>query len=209
MDANPSSDGGVAVRSYDPAADWPALWACKRAFERELAAGDEAKADRYEGKLTADYRERYRAWVADCVDREPGCVVVCGREAGGSDGPDGEGEGATATGGSAPAVTDPAGGTDAADGAAPAVAGYAFLLPADLAMIWDGAVLNELYLVPELRGTGVADALLDAAVDHARGQDLPLDRLLLDVDPANERARAFYERRGFEPWGEVVARDLT
>jgi len=165
-----SSD--ATVRPYDPAADWPALWACKRAFERELAAGDGAKAARYEGKLTDDYRERYRSWVAGCVERDPGCVVVC------------EGE------------------------ESDSLAGYAFVLPADLAMIWDGAVLNELYLAPERRGTGAADRLLDAAVAHARGQELPLDRLLLDVAPDNERAAAFYERRGFEPWGEVVARDF-
>lgn len=168
------TSGDATVRSYDPAADWPALWACKRAFERELTAGDGAKAARYEGKLTDDYRERYRSWVADCVERDPGCVVVCEGEDEGSD----------------------------------SLAGYAFVLPADLAMIWDGAVLNELYLASERRGTGAADRLLDAAVAHARGQELPLDRLLLDVDPDNERAAAFYERRGFEPWGEVVARDL-
>ncbi|PSP96537.1 GNAT family N-acetyltransferase [Halobacteriales archaeon QS_5_70_17] len=176
MDA---TDG--TVRPYDPTTDWSGLWTCKRAFERELAAGDGAKADRYEGKLTAEYRERYRAWVADCVDREPDCVVVC------------EGDGEVPEAADAPA----------------GVVGYAFVLPADFAMIWDGAVLNELYLAPDLRGTGSADALIDAAVEHARGQELPLDRLLLDVGPDNERARAFYERHGFEPWGEMVARDLT
>jgi len=42
----------------------------------------------------------------------------------------------------------------------------------------------------------------------ARDQSLPLDRLVLDVDPDNERARAFYDRWGFEPWGEMVAREL-
>ncbi|MFB6161408.1 MAG: N-acetyltransferase family protein [Haloferacaceae archaeon] len=86
--------------------------------------------------------------------------------------------------------------------------GYAFLLPASLAMIWDAAVLNEIYVRPAARGSGVADALLDAAVATARAQDLPLDRLVLDVDPDNGRARAFYDRHGFEPWGELVARRL-
>ncbi len=49
---------------------------------------------------------------------------------------------------------------------------------------------------------------MDAALALARDQDLPLDRIVLDVDPANERARAFYDRHGFESWGELVARDL-
>ena len=75
-------------------------------------------------------------------------------------------------------------------------------------MIWDAAVLNEIYVRPAARGTGLADDLLAAVVEHARGQALPLDRLVLDVDPGNGRARRFYERHGFEPWGEVVARDL-
>ena len=87
-------------------------------------------------------------------------------------------------------------------------AGYVFVLPERLSVVWDAAVVNELYVVPEHRGAGVADALLEAAVDLAREQDLPLDRLLLAVDPENERAYAFYERHGFEPWGEIVARNL-
>ena len=86
--------------------------------------------------------------------------------------------------------------------------GYVFLLPERLAFVWDAAVVNELYVAPERRGTGVADDLLAAATDVAREQDLPLDRLLLDVDPENDRARAFYDRHGFEPWGEIVAREL-
>jgi RimJ/RimL family protein N-acetyltransferase len=58
------------------------------------------------------------------------------------------------------------------------------------------------------RGTDVADDLIEAALDFARDQDLPLDRIVLDVDPDNERAAAFYDRWRFEPWGEVVARPL-
>ena len=86
--------------------------------------------------------------------------------------------------------------------------GYAFVLPGRMAMIWDAAVLNELFVAPEYRGTGVADDLIDAALALAADQDLPLDRMVLDVDAANERARAFYGRHGFEPWGEMVARPL-
>ena len=94
------------------------------------------------------------------------------------------------------------------DGADGTVVGYVFVLPESLAFIWDAAVLNELYLDPVARGTGVADDLMAAALDCARAQALPLDRLVLDVDRENDRARAFYQRWGFEHWGEMVARDL-
>lgn len=156
-----------------PLADGDDLWPLKAAFERELgAAGDEEKRATYEDKLDADYRDSYEAWVAGCVEREPGCIQVA----------------------------DPGGTAD--------LAGYAFVLPEDFAHVWDAAVLNELYLRPAHRGTGVGDDLMEAATAHACGQDLPLDRIVLDVDRENERARAFYERHGFAHWGEMVARSL-
>jgi GNAT superfamily N-acetyltransferase len=86
--------------------------------------------------------------------------------------------------------------------------GYVFVLPERLAFVWDAAVLNELYVVPAARGTGVADDLMDAAVALARDQSLPLNRLVLDVDRQNDRAKAFYDRHGFAHWGEMVAREL-
>lgn len=88
------------------------------------------------------------------------------------------------------------------------VVGYVFVLPESLSFVWDGAVLNELYLRPDHRGSGVADGLMDAALSAARKQSLPLDRLLLDVDRKNPRARAFYERHGFEHWGEMLSREV-
>lgn len=89
------------------------------------------------------------------------------------------------------------------------VVGYVFVLPDTMAHIWDAAVLNELYVTPEDRGDGVGVELLEAAVTTARAQELPLDRILLDVDRANDRARAFYDRHGFDHWGEMLARDLS
>jgi ribosomal protein S18 acetylase RimI-like enzyme len=88
------------------------------------------------------------------------------------------------------------------------LAGYVFVLPASLSHVWDGAVVNELYVREPHRGTGLADDLLEAGLSLARDQDLPLDRVLLDVDRENERARAFYDRFGFDSWGEIVAREL-
>ncbi len=158
------------LRAYDPDRDRADLWELKAAFERELAAGNQAKVDRYADKLTDRYRTRYLDWVERCVADEPDCLTVA----------------ATADG----------------------LAGFVFLLPADLAFVWDAAVVNELFVRTGHRGTGVVDDLLDLALDIARGQDLPLDRILLDVDADNDRARAVYDRHGFEPWGQIVARDL-
>lgn len=88
------------------------------------------------------------------------------------------------------------------------VVGYVFVLPDNLAYIWDGAVLNEVFVDPEYRGTGISDDLMEAALAYARDMDLPLDRMVLDVDRENDRAQAFYERWDFDHWGEMVARDL-
>ena len=182
------------IRPYDPDRDPEALWELKRGFELGLGSGtgDEGKQEQYEEKLTTEYGERYLDWVFWCTKHDPRCVTVAEVEAGGDDGgPDEE-------------DSD----TEAPDGGDAELAGYVFVLPQQLAMIWDAAVLNEIYVRPEYRGTGVADDLMDAAVAFAEEQDLPLDRLVLDVDRENDRARAFYDRHGFEHWGEMVARTL-
>ena len=170
------------LRPYDPETDADALYGLKTAFERGLgeSTGGDQKAAVYEGKLTDAYRERWLAWVDRCVDADERCVTVAVDESDGSDG----------------------------DNAAENLVGYVFVLPERLAMVWDAAVINELYVAPDHRGTGVADDLMDAAVALAGDQDLPLDRIVLDVDPKNERAKAFYDRHGFEGWGEMVARSL-
>lgn len=180
------SDGDAdADADTDDGTDASGLWRLKRAFELELGAGTggDDKAAAYADKLTPRYRERWLGWVRRCVAEEPGCVVVADAGAGGETG-------------------------DAGAGTSAGLVGYAFVLPESLAFVWDAAVLNEIYVADDRRGTGVADALVDAATEHARTQDLPLDRLVLDVDPDNDRARAFYRRHGFEPWGEMVATEL-
>ena len=176
------------VRPYDPDSDAEGLYRCKLAIERGLGehTGGDEKAGVYEGKLTDGYRDRWLDWVGRCVDDDERCVTVAVEPA----------ERGEAGGGSVPADRDDD------------LVGYVFVLPERLAMIWDAAVINELYVAPEHRGTGVADDLMAAALDLARDQELPLDRAVLDVDPANERARAFYDRHGFDGWGEMVARPL-
>jgi len=170
------------VRPYD--GDRERLWDLKRGFERALGAGTggEAKATRYEGKLDADYRAGYLEWVGRCVAEDPRAVQVAERGGGRGGGDDGEADSG--------------------------LAGYVFVLPESLAYVWDAAVVNEVFVREPYRGSGVADDLMDAALSVARDQDPPLARVVLDVDPANGRARAFYDRWGFEPWGEMVAREL-
>ncbi|MFC4357163.1 GNAT family N-acetyltransferase [Halobium salinum] len=193
----------VDVRPYrgDDPDDRAGLWALKRAFELGLGSGTggEEKRETYEGKLTDDYRERWLAWADRCVEEDADCIVVAetGESGDGRDGGVGADE------------ADGAGGEDdAADASGGDLVGYAFLLPESMAFVWDAAVLNELFVAPEHRGTGLADDLMAAVLDAARDQTLPLDRLVLDVDRENDRARAFYDRHGFEHWGEMVAREL-
>ncbi|WP_410766765.1 GNAT family N-acetyltransferase [Haloferax sp. DFSO60] len=179
---------GVDIRGYE-ATDADAFWELKRGFELGIGdgTGGDDKLAKYEAKLTDDYRARYLAWVERCAESDPGCVVV-----------------ASATGDANAEFTD----TEGEDVDDPNLVGYAFALPEEMTFIWDAAVLNEIFLAPDYRGTGVADELMTAVLDHARSQDLPLDRMVLDVDRKNERAQAFYDRYGFDHWGELVARDL-
>jgi ribosomal protein S18 acetylase RimI-like enzyme len=78
----------------------------------------------------------------------------------------------------------------------------------------DGQLVGELLAVPRARGVagigvsvaegsrrlGVATALFAAAVEWAR--ESKLDELQLDVQEANARARALYEKLGFVDTGK-------
>lgn len=169
----------VSIRPYDADADASELWLLKRDFE--LALGSDTGGDDKAAAYEAKLTDRYRTrWLA--------WVRRCVDEESGC------------------VVVADAG--NAGKSGAGSLVGYAFLLPESMAFVWDAAVLNELYVAPDRRGTGVADALLDAVVAQARDQNPPLDRMVLDVDGNNDRARAFYQRHGFESWGEMVAREL-
>ncbi len=64
----------------------------------------------------------------------------------------------------------------------------------------DEAFLVAMWVAAHARGTGVADALVGALLDHAAG--LGLRRVTLDVADENGRAAAFYERLGFVRTGQ-------
>ena len=57
-------------------------------------------------------------------------------------------------------------------------------------------ILNDLFVVPERRRTGVGSALLAAAVEHARS--LGAVRVTLNTDIENATAQATYEARGWK-----------
>ena len=61
--------------------------------------------------------------------------------------------------------------------------------------------LVGMWVDPEARGTGVADALVAAVLLGARAEGHV--RVVLDVADENARARAFYERLGFRPTGHT------
>jgi GNAT superfamily N-acetyltransferase len=80
------------------------------------------------------------------------------------------------------------------------IVGYAYVLPSPEDNIPVGtSELGSLYVTEDVAGTGVAGALMDAAVEHARaaGQGL----LTLWVRRENGRARHFYEKHGMRPDG--------
>ena len=57
--------------------------------------------------------------------------------------------------------------------------------------------LDTLYVAPGQHGTGLADRLLALVLDD--------EPTVLWLIAGNERARRFYERRGFVAWGEEVS----
>ena len=60
-------------------------------------------------------------------------------------------------------------------------------------------LLDQLYVLKEHHGSGIARALMDWAIDEARRREA--GELYLTVYVDNHRARRFYDRYGFEPVG--------
>lgn len=60
--------------------------------------------------------------------------------------------------------------------------------------------LGAMYVRESARGTGLADALMQAAIDHA---STVVEQIRLTVNAENARAIRFYERHGFRPIGRI------
>ena len=80
-------------------------------------------------------------------------------------------------------------------------AGYLKLGPMKLPIEVAGPSLlvDQLYVLPEHHGAGIAQRLMDWAMDEARRRGA--EALYLTVFIANDRARRFYDRYGFEVVG--------
>jgi GNAT superfamily N-acetyltransferase len=68
-------------------------------------------------------------------------------------------------------------------------------------LAWVAAV----WVRPDLRGAGHADALMQAVVQWAVGRGF--DTLRLEVHEDSGRARGFYERQGFVATGRITVRE--
>lgn len=66
--------------------------------------------------------------------------------------------------------------------------------------------VNDLYVGDRARGQGVADALMQAAEDYFREKGLT--NMRLGVLSENKRARAFYERLGWNSYEQVYRKVL-
>ena len=76
--------------------------------------------------------------------------------------------------------------------------GYALLCSPELEQARAGDIeLKRVYLLSRFQGSGIAAALMDAAVAASAGHD----RLLLGVKDDNHRALSFYCKHGFETIG--------
>lgn len=78
------------------------------------------------------------------------------------------------------------------------LAGFLGFTPLRNPKIAHKGVLWGMYVEPTARGTGLAKAMVEAALDYARDH---VEQVLISVITDNERARRFYEKMGFEPYG--------
>ena len=82
-----------------------------------------------------------------------------------------------------------------------AIAGYCMMGPLDIDVDDPAALeLHRLYVSPEMKGQGVAQALMEDCLAWARR--LGATALYLSVWENNARAQAFYKRYGFAHVGE-------
>lgn len=82
------------------------------------------------------------------------------------------------------------------------VAGYMMIYRPPLAVTNEPHELEvaRLHVLPRYRGRGIGAELFEYAIGDAR--DFGASRLVVGCDAGNDRARAFYEQRGFVVAGE-------
>ena len=68
------------------------------------------------------------------------------------------------------------------------------------------ALIDELIVTEAFRGKGVGTQLVDAAVEQCK--QLGCCEIEVSTETANDRARAFYQRCGFEEKGVLFERDI-
>ena len=74
--------------------------------------------------------------------------------------------------------------------------------------VWTGtddAWLEDLYVLDSARRTGLGRALTEFAFERARERGC--ERIQLDVNAANQAAKALYESLGFSSWSESLGAD--
>lgn len=70
------------------------------------------------------------------------------------------------------------------------------------------AYVSDIYVEPSARGSGLAQALIDALAAHFRAVEPDLKRLRINVLAANAIARGAYEKAGFIPYEVMYERKL-
>jgi ribosomal protein S18 acetylase RimI-like enzyme len=66
--------------------------------------------------------------------------------------------------------------------------------------------VSDIFVRPEARGSGLAQALLDAIATHLHAADPTLTRLRVNVLAVNAIARRSYEKAGFTPYEVMYER---
>ncbi len=79
-----------------------------------------------------------------------------------------------------------------------ALCGFVGFFPLKNPKISHKGLMWGMYVKEEARGSGLAEKIVDAVVDYARDE---VEQLLLSVIDDNARAKRFYEKMGFEPYG--------
>ncbi|MBL8710369.1 MAG: GNAT family N-acetyltransferase [Rhodospirillaceae bacterium] len=101
-------------------------------------------------------------------------------------------------------------GTDKAGARLGLAAGYVAHEPWPME-VWDSShygLVSDVFVVPEARGSGLAQALIDALADHLHRADPRLTRLRINALAVNAMATRAYAKAGFAPYEIMFERPL-